>query len=187
MFAIPEEIAHAINRSGYFPQTATAVLATLLAGAEVHGYLVHPETTFEGSSVRRHLTLLALTEKHLIVCHLDDEPADELNPMQVRCNSEKVLFTRIQSIGLGQTFDTDGENVDAQESEVSVGVNWSTTRRIDVEPMICDDSQCTRDHGYSGSAAPADLMVRVSALADGPQAVREALGFFANLSERVNC
>ncbi len=42
------------------------------------------------------------------------------------------------------------------------------------------------DHGYTGTIAPSDLALRVSALADGPDAVREALAFHARLVDTVD-
>src|SRR5690625_8049250 len=42
------------------------------------------------------------------------------------------------------------------------------------------------DHGFTGTIAPADLAVRVSALADGDEAVAAALRFHSRLVDAVD-
>ncbi len=43
--------------------------------------------------------------------------------------------------------------------------------RIDLEPATCSDPQCDADHGYTGVFASDDFSLRVSAAADGSDAV----------------
>ncbi|WP_058233905.1 DUF5998 family protein [Devriesea agamarum] len=183
---LPSDLHGDLDRAGYFPQAAIAVLERAIAGAEVSAYLVRPETAFDGPEVRRHLTVLALTPRHLVVVHVDDDPADDLNPMQVIASTEKVRLSRIVAVGLSQVFPTDGSRVQDQESEVTLGITWGNTRRLDLERAWCDDPHCQADHGYSGTASPSDIALRVSAIADGAQAVADALAFHAALTEAVD-
>ncbi|MDN5821077.1 MAG: DUF5998 family protein, partial [Brachybacterium sp.] len=78
--ALPADLLTDLETAGYFPQTAAESLARLLRSARPVAHLVRPETTFDGPEVRRHLTVVVLTATHLLVTHLDDDPADALNP-----------------------------------------------------------------------------------------------------------
>ncbi|NMA78150.1 MAG: hypothetical protein GX960_12980, partial [Actinomycetales bacterium] len=157
-----------------------------LRSAPPVAYLVRPETTFDGPEVRRHLTVLVLTATHLLITHLDDDPADALNPSQVVSTTERIRLQRITATGLSQVFDTDGQHSPAREAEITLGVTWDGTRRVDVERAVCEDPSCQLDHGYTGTTAPSDLALRVSALADGAGAVDEALAFHDVLLDAID-
>ena len=65
-------------------------------------------------------------------------------------------------------------------------MTWDGTRRVDVERAVCEDPSCQLDHGYTGTTAPSDLALRVSALADGAGAVDEALAFHDVLLDAID-
>ena len=184
--ALPAAMTRAVLDAGYFPQTAMTSLQRSVRHAEVIAYLVRPETSFDGSEVRRHLTILALTSKHLHITHLDDDPADALNPSQVVATTDRVSLRRLRVTGLTQVHDTDGQRVRPAEAEVTLGMSWGGTRRIDLERGVCSDPECPADHGWSGSSTPADLALRVSALADGERAVEEAIAFYGALLDAID-
>ena len=48
-----------------------------VAGEQVTAHLVHGETTFDTDTVRRHLSVLALTPRRLVFVHADDHGGDE--------------------------------------------------------------------------------------------------------------
>ena len=184
--ALPSQLRADLETAGYFPQTAARNLELSLRGATVLAHLVRPETTFDGSEVRRHLTVVVLTASHLIIAHLDDDPADNLNPSQVVATCERIRLRRVISTGLSQVFDTDGSRVRGDEAEVTLGITWSGSRRIDLERAVCDDPECQADYGYTGTVAPADLAVRISALADGERAVAEGIAFHGHLIDALD-
>ncbi|WP_193106431.1 DUF5998 family protein [Brachybacterium sp. FME24] len=184
--ALPADLLTELETAGYFPQTAAQSLQRSLHGARPRAHLVRPETTFDGPEVRRHLTVLVLTATHLLVTHLDDDPADSLNPSQVVSTTERVRLKRISSTGLSQVFDTDGHRAPGQESEITLAITWNGSSRVDLERAVCEDPNCQIDHGYTGTIAPSDLALRVSALADGDDAVSAALRFHAELVDAVD-
>ncbi|GAB2544600.1 DUF5998 family protein [Brachybacterium huguangmaarense] len=186
MTTLPDTLTHELRRSGYFPQVAEACIARSLRGAAVTAHLVRPETTFDGPEVRRHLTVLALTARHLVVSHLDDDPADELNPSQVVVATERVKLSRIESVGLSQVFDSDGAGVQGREAEVTLGISWGGSRRIELDRAWCEDPECQAEHGWNGTLAPTDIALRVSALADGDAAIEAALAFHERLADAVD-
>lgn len=147
---------------------------------------MRPETTFDGPEVRRHLTVVVLTATHLLITHLDDDPADALNPSQVVSTTERIRLRVITSTGLSQVFDTDGTGSPGTEAEITLGVSWNGSRRVDLERAVCEDPNCQIDHGYSGTIAPSDLALRVSALADGADAVDAALDFHDRLVDAID-
>lgn len=184
--AVPTALTRDLETAGYFPQTAERSIGLSLRGAEVISHLVRPETTFDGPEVRRHLTVLVLTRTHLLITHLDDDPADALNPSQVVSTTERVRLRRVTSTGLSQVFDADGPSVHGQEAEITLGLTWGGAQRVDLERAVCDDPSCQADHGYTGTVAPSDLALRVSALADGAEAVQEAIAFHGRLVDAID-
>ncbi|WP_324603537.1 DUF5998 family protein [Phycicoccus elongatus] len=58
------------------------VLAAL-GGEPVVAHLVHQETTFEHEAIRRHITVLGLTESRLLIVHADDHQDDPHGPVDV--------------------------------------------------------------------------------------------------------
>ncbi|GAA1486125.1 DUF5998 family protein [Brachybacterium fresconis] len=184
--ALPAALLTELETAGYFPQTAAQSVQRSLHGVRPLAHLVRPETTFDGPEVRRHLTILVLTATHLLVTHLDDDPADALNPSQVVSTTERVRLKGIISTGISQVFDTDGQRAPGRESEITLGITWNGSRRVDLERAVCEDPNCQIDHGYTGTIAPSDLALRVSALADGDDAVETALSFHAELVDAID-
>jgi hypothetical protein len=64
-------------------------------------------------------------------------------------------------------------------------IGWGGVSRLDLEPATCGDAECDADHGYSGVLASDDFSIRVSANADGPDAVPSLLTFAESLSART--
>lgn len=183
---LPSALVEELDAAGYFPRTAADCLRRALRAAVPVAYLVRPETTFDGTEVRRHMTVLVVTARHLVITHLDDDQADELNPGQVVATTERVRLDRISATGVSQVFDTEGPRAGGTESEITLGLSWGGSRRIDLDRAVCDDPQCQADHGYSGSSTEADLTLRISALADGPEAVAAALRFHEDLLDAID-
>ena len=184
--ALPADLQKDLETAGYFPQAASRSIERSLRGARVLTHLVRAETTFDGPEVRRHLTVVVLTASHLLITHLDDDPADALNPSQVVSTTERVRLRSISVTGLSQVFDTDGQRATGAESEVTLGVSWDGSRRVALEPADSGDPTCQADHGYTGTTSPSDLALRVSALADGDAAVEAALAFHDRLVEAID-
>ena len=70
-------------------------------------------------------------------------------------------------------------------SEVVLTIGWGAVGRIDLEPAGCADPDCEADHGYTGLLTSDDFSLRVSAAAEGPEAVTSLLTFADDLSART--
>ena len=64
-------------------------------------------------------------------------------------------------------------------------IGWGAVARVDLEPAGCADPDCDADHGYPGLLTSDDFSLRVSAAAEGPEAVANLLGFADALSART--
>ena len=160
------------------------VLDGALAGEAATAYLVHVETTFAAAEVRRHVTALALTATRLISAHVDDQPADSDHPVaSAAATTETLPISSIQSVALTQIVDSPEKHTrGALPLEVTLAIGWGSVKRIDLEPAVCPDPECESDHGLTGAMTPDDMIIRVSAQAEGEGAVRTALMFARALS-----
>ncbi len=71
-------------------------------------------------------------------------------------------------------------------NELVLAVGWGVHSRIELEPATCGDENCDADHGYTGGVTGDDTLVRVSALADGEESVRDLEAFARELHAAVS-
>ena len=74
------------------------------------------------------------------------------------------------------------QGADARRPRPSSRWAGAASARVDLEPAGCEDPQCEADHGYTGVLASDDFSLRVSAAADGQDAVARLLSFAEQLS-----
>lgn len=181
---LPDALRDQIERAGYYPALVTDVVATALGGEAIEAHLVHLETTFDAEEVRRHVTVLVVTPTRLVVAHADDHGPDDNAPTTyASASTEAVPLRAVQAVTL-QHLVTSPENHRAgmPPRELTLTVGWGAVQRLDLEPAGCADPACEADHGYTGSLASDDIVIRVSSAAEGGEAVARALQFARQLS-----
>ena len=67
-------------------------------------------------------------------------------------------------------------------SEMTIALDLKGARRLELEPARCDDPNCMADHGLTGTSFPDDMTFRISAAADGQDALDEAMVFVDHLA-----
>jgi hypothetical protein len=182
------ELRTAIENSGYYPDVVADAVSAAVAGEVVTSYLVHHEPTIDRDEVRRHVTVVVLTPSRLLVAHTDEHEPDDLLPAPYTSTStEAVMLSSVRSVVVnrmvanpasyaGKPVPPPGAN------EVVLTIGWGGLGRLDLEPAACSDPQCDADHGYTGVVASDDFSIRVSAAADGNDAVAHLLAFAEALS-----
>jgi hypothetical protein len=182
------DLRTAIEKSGYYPDVVADAVNAAIAGEQVVSYLVHHEPTIDRDEVRRHVTVVVLTPSRLIVAHTDEHAPDDLLPAPYTSTStEAVMLSAVRSVVVnrmvanpasyaGKPVPPPGAN------EVVLTIGWGGLGRLDLEPAGCSDPQCDADHGYTGVVASDDFSIRVSAAADGNDAVAQVLAFAETLS-----
>ncbi|MGO1315808.1 MAG: DUF5998 family protein [Cellulomonadaceae bacterium] len=172
-----------LHRSGYYPELVLDVLDGALAGEDVVAHLVHVETTF-ATEVRRHVTVLVLTPSRLISAHVDDHPGEDDGAVaSAAATTESIPLARVQSVAVTQVVEApERHRAGALPTEVTLALGWGAVNRVDLDPVVCPDPQCEADHGLTGTLTPDDMIIRVSAQAEGSDSVRRALGFARALS-----
>ncbi len=173
-----------IEQSGYYPALVLDVLDIAIADEPVADHLVHVETTFVMGEIQRHVTVLVVTGTRLIVAHVDDHPADDKRERaSAAATTEAVPLRSIQSVAVTYGVQSpEKHRSGAGPADVTVAVSWGSVSRIDLEPADCGDPQCSAEHGLTGTIASDDIVVRVSAQAEGAAAVRSAVSFAKGLS-----
>jgi len=173
-----------LYRAGYYPELVADVLDVALADEPVTAHLVHPETTFDSAEVRRHVTVLVLTPTRLVCAHVDDHPADAEHPSSAAsATTETVPLSELTSVALTHVVERPERHTSGKPAlELTLAIGWGAVSRVDLEPAACGDPACEADHGYTGTLAPDDVVVRVSAAAEGAESVRAATAFARALS-----
>ena len=69
--------------------------------------------------------------------------------------------------------------------EITLTLGWGAVSRIDLLPATCADPDCEADHGFEGTIASDDISLRISADADGEDALQQALAFARELSASI--
>ena len=185
-------LREAIEKSGYYPDVVWDAVASAVAGEHVVSHLVHHEPTIdERDEVRRHVTVLVLTQSRLIVAHTDEHAPDDLLPAPYTSSStEAVTLSAVRSVVVNRMVANPesyaGRPIPAPgANEAVLTIGWGAVGRIDLEPAGCADPECEADHGYTGVVTSDDFSLRVSAAAEGPEAVANLLGFADALSART--
>lgn len=172
-----------IERAGYYPQLVADVAADALDGAEPESHLVQLETTFDRDEIHRHITVLVLSQGLLHITHVDDQEYDESGQEVLAvASTESVPASRVTSVTLTYAYYKPQEyRTGHPVSEVNLSIAWTGTQNMDLQPAGCDDPNCEADHGYTGVSAVQDVVLRVSAEADGVEAVEGAREFARSL------
>jgi len=193
---LPTSLTKDIEQAGYYPALVADVVESALAGDEVVSHLVHQETTFDQDSVRRHVTVLALTPTRLVVAHADDhapeqaesEPdhADPPSIATATATSECVPLSAVRGVMLTHVVTSPATySTGSLGRELTLTLGWGAVSRIDMIPAACGDSNCEADHGYEGTITTDDIGLRISADADGDPALAQAMAFARALSAAI--
>jgi len=186
------DLRGAIEQCGYYPDVVADAVAAALAGESVVSFLVHHEPTIDRDEVRRHVTVVVLTPSRLILAHTDEHAPDDLLPAPYTSTStEAVTLSAVRSVVVNRMVANPasyaGKPVpEPGANEAVVTIGWGGLGRIDLEPAGCSDPECEADHGYTGVLASDDFSIRVSAAADGADAVANLLSFAQSLSARTS-
>jgi len=176
------DLRRAIERTGYYPEVVADGVAAAVSGEDVVSFYVHHEPTFERDEVRRHLTVVVVTPSRLILAHTDEHDGDDLLPEPYTSTStEAVALASVTSVVVTRMVTNPAAGA-GRPAEAVVTLGWGGAGRLDLEPAACSDPQCDADHGYTGSFSSDDFSLRVSAAAEGADAVARLLDFAESLS-----
>lgn len=183
---LPASLIREIDDCGFFPQLVCDSVGQGVGDEAVEAFLVHHEATFAHDGIARHLSVLVLTATRLIVSHTDDHTDDPQGGGAV--SSLEAVPTRLlgavalsKVVARPECFGTDA----AEVVETWLTMSWNTVRKVDLEPASCGDPNCEADHGFTGSNVAEDMVIRMSAAADGPDQVNRLIAFGTALQRRV--
>ena len=177
------ELQHDLVRAGFYPQMAQDVLAEAMSDQPVLDHFVHLETHFDQKEVHRHITVMVRSTSVLFILHIDDQQLDEQgHHVMAHVSVEMIRLREIATVATSYGFHQPQNYQGGHDvNEMTFGLSWNGTKRLDLMPASCNDPQCDADHGLSGTSQPEDLIIRVSAEADGPDAVAKARSFAGRL------
>jgi hypothetical protein len=180
------DLRAAIDHTGYYPEVVADAVSAALSEEQVVSFYVHHEPTFDRDEVRRHLSVIVLTPTRVVLLHTDENPGDDLLPEPYTSTStEAIRLASVKSVVVTRMV-ANAESGSTQPAEAVLTIGWGGVSRMDLEPAGCDDPECTADHGYTGVLSADDFSLRVSAAADGADAVAGLLAFAEQLSARTH-
>src|SRR5215217_719359 len=179
------ELRRAIDRTGYYPEVVADGVVAAVAGEEVVSFFVHHEPTFDRDEVRRHLSVAVLTPSRLVLAHTDEHDADDLLPEPYTSTSTEAIRLDAVKFVVVTRMIANPTSGPSRPAEAVLTIGWGGVSRLDLEPAGCADPECEADHGYTGVLASDDFSLRVSAAADGNDAVAGLLSFAEALSART--
>lgn len=195
---LPSSLTRDIEAAGYYPALVADVVESAVAGGEVVSHLVHQETTFDHDTVRRHITVLALTATRLVVAHADDHaPEDDPGDLEdtdpaaaptatATATSECVPLSAVRGVMLTHVVASPATYTPGSLGrELTLTLGWGAVSRVDMIPATCGDPNCEADHGYEGTVTTDDIGLRISADADGEPALAQAMIFARTLSAAI--
>ncbi len=200
---LPSSMMADIERAGYYPALVADVLRAALGQDEVLSHLVHQETTFDQDSVRRHITVLALTASRMVIAHADDSADDPAEAAVgdvaadnaavqdgagavATATTESVPLHAVKGVMLTHVVPDPAAYVPGSLGrELTLTLAWGAVSRLDLVPATCGDPDCEADHGYEGTATSDDIGLRISAAADGDAALSQALAFSQAVSAAI--
>jgi hypothetical protein len=177
------DVKSQLDEAGYFPALVGQTLELALGGEGVESLLTHTEPTMTSGTIGSHATVLALTPTRLIALHVDDYSGGPENEVTADATSEAVALRAIRSVTIGHVVAANaGLHSEGPERSVTLSISWGAVARIDLEPARCPDPRCEADHGYEGTFAADDVVLRFSAASDGARGIDQALAFAGALS-----
>ncbi len=193
--SLTEALDAAIEACGYFPALVQDSVRLSLGAEPVVSFAVQHEPTITPDGIHRHLTVAVLTPTRLVINHTDDaesgvgaESGEAAVPgPQAASTSEVVALGRIVSVSMSRII---GDPAHYRPyagglQEVLLTVAWGFASRVELEPATCGDPSCEADHGLSGQLVGDDLVMRMSAEADGAAAVDRLVEFGVALQRRT--
>ncbi len=165
-----------IEELGFYPELVTRSLRRALGGKELLALLLQLDAGFDHGSLFRHLNVVAVSTGSLVQLHVD-----ELEDGGATVASAIHPLRAIRGMSYMEQV-TSPERQGGAVTEITIAVNLGSARRGDVETLQCEDPECVADHGFTISSIPDDLTIRVSAAADGLDALAQAEEFVDVLS-----
>ncbi len=184
---LPDDLRLDIENAGYLPALVSDVVAEAVGADPVMAHLVHQEMTFDAEAVRRHMTVLVVTEQRLIIGHADDHESAEPGHQHVATlTTEVVPLSAVRGVMVTHVIPEPDTYTGALGGRaVTLTLGWGAVSRLDLVPASCTDPACEGDHGYEGTVAGDDISLRVAADSDGEPALASALNFARHLSARL--
>lgn len=181
--SLPPDVLTDLQKAGYYPDLAARVLSDAVYGEPVESHLVHVETHFDLDEVHRHITILLVTPTRMVLGHIDDDSgAPDVGPAIAQATTEDIALENVATVMIGYVFDNPERYTPGQSPrDVTVTIAWGAVSRIELRPDSCSDPNCDADHGYVGVSGAEDLALRVSADAEGQDAVDRTLAFGLSL------
>ena len=164
-----------IERGGFYPRAVKSALRRALGGAEPLATLCQVDTGFDRGAVFRHLTIASLTERAIIQLHVDEMEGGSVSiATAVRRASDIPGYSTMEVYA-------DPENASGL-TEMTIALDLGGARRLEIEAAQCEDPHCVADHGFTGTSFPDDMTFRISAAADGQDALAEGLAFVERIA-----
>ena len=177
-------LREAIDRTGYYPEVVSDGVDGAVDGREVDAFYVHHEPTIERDEVRRHVTVVVLTPSRLILAHTDEHAGDDLLPQPYTSTSTEAIsaLRSVKSVVVTRMVANPTLGGAARCHEAVLTIGWGGVRPPRPGAGRLRRPAVRGRPRLPGVLAADDFSLRVSAAAEGPDAVNSLLEFAQHLS-----
>lgn len=174
-----------LHRTGFHAQLIERVALQLNEGEYPDAYLYRLSTTFDDSSVFRHLDFLGLRGNVVTMIHVDELPVG------VRWYAHLTPVGRLKGVEMGSLEVSEMPQeplftVPEEATGLSLFLPVSITQNVELSQMVCDDPECTADHGWAGSAKDEGLLLSFTDNPEESSSTDEVVAFVTKLLARMS-
>ncbi len=164
--------------TGFHSDLLEQVARSLCGGSLPQHSVFQLETTFDETSMFRHLEYLGIGSNALAAVHIDEHPEG------IRWIANLVPLKSI--LGVEMAHHEDRTPLGGATPTLTVGITLESVRSLEVEPLHCEDPECVADHGYGGVSKNEGIFMTFTDDAAAGSTTSEAMVFVGELSKKLN-
>lgn len=165
------DVTSELSQAAFHPAAMEGYLKDCLFDEDILGYFAGAQMTFDRGSVARYANLFVVTPTRLIHIYASDLPFPE---------SEQDVHVQVQTIPLKNLTGIEAiyghPATGGSAGDLVLVIGWGVNSRIAIDFGACEDPECGGNHG-NGGVSQEDIVIRVSAEADGADRLASALEF----------
>ncbi|MDP9800160.1 hypothetical protein J2S49_000236 [Arcanobacterium wilhelmae] len=159
------EVARAMRLAGPHGAALVDDVALAVGNEEVRAYFARPETAFDDDAVYERAVVFVLTATRLVVL-FSDISHDFTAKGELVSDIQVISLDQVREHHVIRRREVDGDDFGQLNSAV-LRLRWGGSWSTEILPSMCEDPQCTLDHGFIGMLTNDDFQIFTERFSDG--------------------